>query len=134
MFHEPVYRLISGCGIKISRAECLTTLAPSPSKCFRRLCTIYTGATLATRTTPYLCMEQHGQHHTTLWSNTDNTILMYGATRTTPTTPYFSMEQHGQHHTYVWSNTDNTILMYGATRTTPYLCMEQHEQHHTYIL
>ena len=28
--------LISGCGIKISRAKCHTALAPSPSKCFRR--------------------------------------------------------------------------------------------------
>ena len=74
-----------------------------------------------TRTTPYFSMEQHGQDHTYVWSNTDNTILLYGATRTTP---YLCMEQHGQHHTYVWSNTSNTILLYdytGATRATPYL-------------
>ena len=84
----------------------------------------------ATRTTPYFSMEQHRQHPTSLWSNTDNTILLYGATRTTP---YFYIEQHGQHHTYVWSNTDNTILLYGATRTTPYFSIEQHRQHHTYV-
>ena len=97
-------------------------------------------------------MEQHRQQHTSLWSNTDNTILLYGETQThtillygvTQTTPYFCMEQHGQHHeqfrqhcTSLWSNTDNTILvsdntilLYGATQTTLYFSVEQYGQHH----
>ena len=63
----------------------------------------------ATRTTPYLCMEQHGQHHTYVWSNTSNTILLYdytGATRATPylyyittqATPYISIATQVLHY------------------------------------
>ena len=69
-------------------------------------------------------MGQRGQHHTSLWGNTGNTILMYGATRATP---------RRQHHTSLWGNAGNTILMYGATRATPYFFMGQRGQHHTYV-
>ena len=87
-------------------------------------------------------MGQHGQHHTSLWGNADNTILilvyvnagntilLYGAMRATP---HLCMGQHmGNTINFVMcGNTGNTVLLYGCQHYTH--CMKQYWQHYGYI-